>query len=129
MRSLISKLMCAVLVMVCITQALGMNPGDRRTLLSAVTTTGAGAAADDVDKALRTYQAYGQTTAGSGAATIKVQGSNDNTNWVDLGTITLTLTTTTVSDGFASNAPWKYVRGNVTALSGTGAAVTLMVGV
>ena len=122
-------MVCLLIIAAMMNSAFALKPGDRRTLLSAVTSTGAGTAIDDADLPLRTYQAYGQTTAGSGSATIKVQGSNDGTNFVDLGTITLTLTTSTSTDGFVSNANWRYVRGNVTALSGTGAAVTLMMGV
>ena len=96
------------------------------TLLNAVTATGAGASVQSRSKN-RTFQA---TVAGTGAvsATVKVQVSNDNVNWIDLGTITLS-GTTSATDGFASNAPWAYVRGNVTAISGTGAAVTLAMGV
>lgn len=77
----------------------------------------------------KTYQANGTTTAGSGAATILVQGSNDNgANWDTIGTITLTLGTTTASDSFTSNDRYTHVRGNVTALSGTGASVNLHMG-
>jgi len=72
-----------------------------------------------------TFQAYGTTTAGAGAATIKIQVSNNETDWLDLGTISLTLATTSSSDGFAAEAPWQYVRANVTALSGTGASVSV----
>ena len=92
------------------------------TLLSAVTATGAGSA---VGGGKATYQASGTTSSGAGAATILVQGSNNNSDWLTIGTITLTLATTSSSDGFVSDTPWAYVRGNCTAISGTGAAVTL----
>lgn len=75
-----------------------------------------------------TFQGSGTTTAGAGSATIKVQVSNNDSDWLDLGTITLTLATTSSSDGFTSEAPWKHVRGNVTAISGTGASVNLYMG-
>lgn len=97
------------------------------TLLSAVTSTGAGTASSP-DSHSRTFQATGTTSAGSGAATVKVQVSNDNSNWIDLGTITLVLGTSATSDGFSSDAAWKYVRGNVTAISGTNATVSLYMG-
>jgi len=83
------------------------------------------------DSPLATFQAYGTTTAGSGSVTILIQGSNliDANSFITLGTITLTLGTTLTSDGFVSNAPWKYVRCNVSAITGTGANVTVLMGV
>lgn len=99
------------------------------TLLSAATATGAGTALDIVGRSTQTFQAVGQTASGAGSATIKIQVSNNGTNWLDLGTITLTLGTSAASDGFAAYAPWAYVRANITAISGTGAAVTVTVGV
>jgi hypothetical protein len=100
------------------------------TLLDAVTTTGAGSAraARGGRPGRATFQAKGTTTNGAGASAVKVQGSNDNSNWIDVGTITLTLATTESSDGFASDAAWVYWRGNVSSISGTGAAVTLIMG-
>ena len=77
----------------------------------------------------RVFQAVGTTSAGSGAATVLVQVSLDELNWVTLGTITLTLGTSATSDGFATDAPWLFIRGNCTAISGTGASVTLYAGV
>lgn len=102
-------------------------------LLSEKTTTGAGGAAQPNTPTAKSFQALGQTTAGAGSATVKVQGSNvprptADEDWVDLGTITLTLSTTKSSDGFVVDAPWTNVRGNLTAISGTGAAVTLYMG-
>lgn len=100
------------------------------TLLNGVTATGAGGSFE-IDRRIKesakaTYQA---TVTGTGAvsATVKVQVSNDDSNWIDLGTITLSGTTSD-TDGFSSDAPWAYRRGNVTAISGTGAAVTLAMG-
>jgi hypothetical protein len=97
------------------------------TLLSAATTVAAGAGVR-MASADKTFQASGTTTAGAGSATILVQGSNDDTNYDTIGTITLTLATTTGSDSFKSADRYKYVRGNVTAISGTGAAVSLTAG-
>lgn len=76
----------------------------------------------------RVFQAFGQTSAGVGSATIEVQVSADNVNWLDtpLATITLTLGTTTVTEGFSTNSQWAYVRGEVTAISGTDATVSLI---
>lgn len=81
------------------------------------------------DSPFSTFQA---TVTGSGAvtATVVIDASNDGTNWCStvLGTITLS-GTTTVSDGFTTTAPWKYVRARVTALTGTGATVVATMGV
>lgn len=102
------------------------------TLLAAATATGAGTAATPTAKE-RTFQAYCATSAGAGAATIKIQGSNVSSpgtnDWVDLGTITLTLSTTQATDGFVSVAPWYKVQANITALSGTGATCTAVMGI
>jgi len=76
----------------------------------------------------RSFQATGVTTAGAGSATVKIQVSNDETAWLDLGTITLTLSTSAASDGFSTIAPWAFVRANLTAISGTGASVTVSMG-
>ena len=103
-----------------------------QTLLSAAAATGAGSAFQ-VRDAKRTFHAVGATTSSTGAATIAVEVSNKPTpsadaDWLTLGTIGLTLGTTQTGDGFASDAPWLHVRGNVTAISGTGANVTLYMG-
>lgn len=101
-------------------------------LLSAVTTTGAGSSSQfpssvsEGQSAKATFQCVGSTTAGVGASTVTVQVSNDNTNWLTVGTVSLTLSTTETSDGFAMDAPWAFVRGNVTAISGTGGSVSLL---
>lgn len=95
-----------------------------KALLSNVIATGAGSAKGGapLDK---TYQAYGTTSAGAGAATILVQGSNDGTSWDTIGTISLTLATTVSSDSFSSQDRYDQVRGNVSAISGTNATVSL----
>lgn len=83
-----------------------------------------------------TFQAI-VTGTGAVSATVSIQVTNEdataagvNGNWctTTLGTITLT-GTTAVSDGFTSIAPWRWVRVNVTAISGTGAAVQVLMGV
>lgn len=98
-----------------------------RTILSAATTVAAGTSVAG-QGAPKTYQASGTTTAGSGSATVLVQCSNNDTNWDTLGTITLTLSTTTSSNSFLSSDRCLRLRGNVTAISGTGASVTLTLG-
>jgi len=75
------------------------------------------------------------TGTGTVSATINVQVTNEdatangtNSNWITMGTITLS-GTTTATDGFTTIAPWRWVRVNVTALSGTGAIVQAIMGV
>ena len=78
----------------------------------------------------KTFQAKGTTTAGVGAATVIIEVTNDTTwPWITLGTITLTLGTAATSDGLAMLAGWKYVRARLSAISGTGAAVSVAVGI
>lgn len=76
-----------------------------------------------------TFQA---TVTGTGAltATVVIEASNDRTNWVatPLGTISLS-GNDSVSDGFTTDAPWKYVRARISALTGTGATVNVLMGV
>lgn len=97
-------------------------------LLSRATSTGANAVGRGSNSPKRTFQATGFTTSGAGSATIKIQGSLNETEWVDIGTITLTLATTVSTDGFATDAPWKHIRANLTAITGTGAEVTVWMG-
>lgn len=78
------------------------------------------------------YTSFQATVVGSGAvtATVAIDGSNDGVYWCStvLGTITLS-GTTSASDGFVTIAPWKFVRARVTAISGTSATVTVLMGV
>ena len=113
---------------------MGMNSvliqsNKSHTLLNAVTSTGAGSSYSKPGL-YSTLQAIANGSSGAYSATVNVEVSNDGTNWMVMGTITLSGTATTAdTDGFASNASWKYIRGNVTAISGTGANVTLEMGV
>lgn len=97
------------------------------SLISNATATGA-RAKKALDGPFTTFQAAGTTSSGVGAATINIEVSNDETNWLVAGTINLTLGTTSTSDGFAMNASWPFARANVTAISGTGAAVSAWAG-
>lgn len=99
-----------------------------KKILDGATATGAGSTYEPMSKD-RVFQATGLTSSGSGAASIDVEVSLDGSNWDVMGTISLTLGTTSTSDSFASTTPWKYVRGNVTSISGTGATVYLWCGV
>lgn len=91
-------------------------------LLSGATATATGATARWLWG--RTHRVYQATVTGTGAvsATVEIEVSCDGSNWIVAGTITLTGTTSD-TDGFASDAPWPYVRADLTAISGTGATV------
>ena len=96
---------------------------------SGVTTTGAGSFLYK-DSPNATFQAIVSGT-GAVSATVDIEYSNDGVNALDTvgGTITLS-GTTSHTDGFTSqNAPGKYVRAYVTAVSGTGATVQVYMGV
>ena len=77
----------------------------------------------------RTFDAK---VVGTGAVTatviIYVSNTGDDDDWIDAGTITLSGTTSD-ADGFAMEAKWAYTKANVSAISGTGAAVTVVMGV
>ena len=105
-----------------------LKNGKTYNLLDAKTTTGAGTQIFK-DSPYATFQVSGTTTAGSGSAVVVIQVSNDATNWITAGTVTLTLGTASTTDGFTTQAPWKYVRANVTTLTGTGASVSALMGV
>jgi hypothetical protein len=97
-------------------------------LLSAVTTTATGAAVSTIGHGARSFQATGVTSAGSGAAQIVIEVTN-NTDWpwMTYATIDLTLGTSAVSEGLGHYEEWKWenVRGRVVTITGTGATVSL----
>lgn len=78
--------------------------------------------------ATKTIQGSGSTTSGTGNATIQVQASLDELAWDVIGTITLVLGTALVSDSFTSDDRYRFLRGNVSVLNGTGASVSLKMG-
>lgn len=97
-------------------------------MLTAATTTATGSTLKPA-RAPMTFHAFGETSAGAGAATIVIEVSNVETpatnDWLLMGTITLTLGTTRTSDGFSSSVQWRNVRARVTAISGTNASVNV----
>lgn len=83
------------------------------------------------------YGAFQAIVTGTGAvsATVNIQVCNQEdtfngvkSNWITMGTISLS-GTTTATDGFTTICPWRYVRANVSAISGTGATVEVIMGV
>jgi len=76
-----------------------------------------------------TFQAVANGSSGAFAATVTIAGSNDDSNFETLGTITLSGTATTAdSDGFAVDAAWAYIRASVSGFSGTGGTCDVYVG-
>lgn len=72
------------------------------------------------------------TVSGTGAvgATVVIEVSNDGVNALGTSAGTITLSgTTSASDGFVTDSSWKYIRARITAVSGTGAAVSVNMGV
>lgn len=96
-------------------------------LLTSATATGAGTSTKMIGGGRCTVEAYGTTTSGSGATSVTIEVSNNNSTWQTAGTISLTLGTIQTSDGFAMDAPWLYVRANVASISGTGAKTSVII--
>lgn len=95
----------------------------RTAMLNAVTTTQSGPAVSDNGRA----PTFSANVSGTGAvsATIQVQARNTASGvWLTLGTITLS-GTTSAADGFATLARYMEYRAVLSAISGTGAAVTV----
>lgn len=96
-----------------------------KTILSNAVATGARQAVQGFP-GYKTFQAWGATSTGAGAVTVQVQGScNGGASWDVLGTISVTLSTAVTGDSFTSLDAYGQLRGNVTAISGTGAVVSL----
>jgi len=97
------------------------------TLLNAVTGTGAGTPVVPVESPNRVFYAK---VVGSGVvtATVLVEVSLNGSDYLTLASFSLSGTTSD-SDAFVSDASWIYVRGNISDMSGTGAAVTLLMGI
>lgn len=98
-------------------------------LLDAVTTTGAGASFRVSGQRHRTFHG---NVEGSGAvsATVQIQAThdpNDANAWITIATLSLSGVTND-ADGVVVDAAWPYVRGNVTAIAGSGAKLTLRMG-
>jgi hypothetical protein len=100
-------------------------------LLTNATTTVTGSVVEPLDETSpsRNIQVSGTTSSGGGSASVVVEVSNDRSNWMPFGTIALTLSTTSTSDGIVMDARWPFVRARVAAISGTGASVSATMGV
>jgi len=76
----------------------------------------------------RSFQASGRVESDSGSATVTIDFSNDSQSWMTGGTITLDLSTESISDGFISDASWRYVRASITQISGDQPSVDVVMG-
>lgn len=101
------------------------------TLLSAVLVTGAGSPVS-FPSGRATFQAFvtGTTTGVDLAALVDIEVSNDSQHWEVLTTLALSAigwnsTADDDHDSYECDKPWAFVRGNVTSISGTDAAVSL----
>jgi len=93
-------------------------------ITSAPTTSGA-VNIEDLNSKEISYQA---TVVGTGAvsATVIIEVSIDGVGWLSDTSSTLSLTGTTVGSAYLnSNGYWSFARVRVTAISGTGASVTV----
>lgn len=93
-------------------------------ILTNATATGAGSS-HPVWSVKKTFQGTGSVSASTGSVDVDIEVSNDNVNFIVMGSVSLSLTTTPSTDGFTTDSPWKYVRANVTAITGTDATVTI----
>jgi hypothetical protein len=125
------KLLAALLLITISTVALA---GTITTLLLNTSTVGAGTGVNyasftpTVQQPNRWFQA---TLNGASAvsATVEVDGSTDNVNWVPILTITLPNSVTgAMTDGGATVQTAPYIRGKLVAISGVGETVTLIGG-
>jgi hypothetical protein len=107
---------------------MARTPLAQVSLLSGVTTVSTSSTADmaSFDGDERNFVAHISGT-GAVSATVLVEVSNNNVHFFTLATIELS-GTTSATDGFVSDESWQFIRGRVTAISGTGAAVTLTMG-
>jgi len=105
-------------------QFIPNKKGASATLLDAVTVTQVSNSAS-LSTGKCTYQATVSET-GSVGATIDIEFSNDGIGWLPGATITLA-GTTIATDGSFNESAWLSVRANLTAISGTNAAVTVTV--
>lgn len=75
-----------------------------------------------------TFQAILEGT-GAISGTVGIQASNNGLNWITLGTISLS-GTTSATDGFASTGAWAFHRAYVAqnGITGTNATITVLMG-
>jgi len=101
------------------------------TIMSAKTTTGVGETfpLNNMYTGENKTIQIGLTGSGALTATVQIEVSNDGTNFMYDGYSTYSLSGTgSAYTGDVMDANWQYIRANVTAISGTSAAVTVIIG-
>lgn len=114
-------------LLLCAKAYAGEAQGQVADMLTSVTSTSTGTTYQFPRKSsLRTHFCR---VAGTGAvtATVLIRGSNDGSNFVTTATLTLS-GTTSASDGVVTEADWPYMNHQVSAITGTGAAVSCTTG-
>lgn len=78
------------------------------------------------------YQTFQAVVTGTGAvsASVTLQGSNDAVNWTNIGSaLAVASGTAPQNAAVTTNTVWQYFQANVTALTGTGAACAVTMGI
>lgn len=135
MKARLNKALAILVAFTCLVIELEYHPVQAATqtaytqltrLLNAVATVSVGNAfVFSPNLPVRAHQAV-LNGASAVSATVVVSGSNDAVKWIPLGTLDLTAASSTL--GLITTAPWVFERGEITAISGAGATVTLTVG-
>lgn len=95
-------------------------------LLTAMTPQTGIAVQTRINQGTRTLQAVA-TATGAVTATIVIEVSLDNVNFMAASTITLS-DINTAQDGVVLTAAWDYMRARLSAISGVGASVIVLMG-
>lgn len=103
------------------------NENYSETLLSAVTSVSNGTAKQVTPIPAPRHFVCKVVGTGAVSATVAIKAGNNSTDLVSLYTVTLSGTTSAL-DGVTDMGAWPYLRADVTAISGTNAAVTCTVG-
>ena len=74
----------------------------------------------------RSFQAVGVMSSSTGTASVVIEVSNDGTNYVTLGTITLTLTTAPSSDAFFAYTTYEFYRARLSQVTSNGTVTVYM---
>lgn len=74
----------------------------------------------------RSFQAVGVMSASTGTASVVIEVSNDGVNFVTLGTIDLTLTTSPSSDAFFAYTTYDFYRARTTQVTSNGTVTVYM---
>ena len=95
-------------------------------LLSGAKTTGAGTGVNLNGAAANRWAQASLIGASAVSATVEIDGSNDNSNWVPIATLVLAASpaaSATAATNTVQSA--EYMRGNIIAISGVGESVNL----